>query len=201
MWKGSDSGSQEAATYTTKFEYPGSGNLEYTSCSVGGDITTPDNANTALADFAFLAAIAYEAPDITNTTLQEWFDPTDTESEVAIDHQDVVDAFKAEYEAKNGASAVTYKLLGFPNTGVGIVTIRGTSNGWDALADAQLWSSAAIAQWLRALVPLVSALDILLIHFNFAHTFTLMFLIILWTGRCVYPRFGIFGRGCELDPS
>lgn len=34
-----------------------------------------------------------------------------------------------------------------------IVAIRGTSNGWDALTDAQLWSAAALAQYVRGLLP------------------------------------------------
>ncbi len=160
VWKGSDSGSGEISSYTSEFEYPGSGNLEYSSCSVGGEITPPSNAETSLADIVFLATVAYEAPEITNITLNEWFDLGDENSETAQDLQYIVDDFKTSYEKENGASAVTYKLIKFPKSDVGVITIRGTSNGWDALADAQLWSSASIAQWLRALVPVVSTFEI-----------------------------------------
>ncbi len=156
VWKGADSGSEEKIKSTPLFEYPGSNNLEYTSCSAGGDIVTPDDPTTALVDFAFLSVIAYGAPDITNATLQEWFDPSNSTDLVAFEDSEVVNLFREEYERENGASSVSYKVIGFPKSNVGVISIRGTSNGWDALADAQLWSSASIAQWLRAAVPLVS---------------------------------------------
>ncbi len=67
-----------------------------------------------------------------------------------------MDAFKADYEAENGESSVTYKFVGFPTQNLGVVAIRGTSNSWDALTDAQLWSSAALSQYIRAVLPLGS---------------------------------------------
>ena len=150
---GSDNGSNDTWTYTTAFEYPGSGDLQYTSCMLGQSISPPDGTANSLVDFAFLSATAYESPAVFPATLAEWF-PQDAEEDMPIDHQDVVDAFRLDYEAEFGASAVIYKFVGFPKEKVGVIAIRGTVNGWDALADIQLWSSAALAQWIRAILPL-----------------------------------------------
>ena len=48
-----------------------------------------------------------------------------------------------------------FKLVTFPNTGnFAYVLIRGTTNQWDMLTDAQLWSAAALMQVHRALLPI-----------------------------------------------
>jgi lipase ATG15 len=154
VWKGADSGSMEGWTYTSKFEYPGSGSLEYTSCTIGQNIVPPDTTKTSLTDFTFLAAVAYESPDITSTSLENWFNHNGTETGKTIDHEEILQRWRSQYEQERGKSAVTYKFLGFPKSDVGVVTIRGTSNGWDALSDAQLWSAASLAQWIRAIMPL-----------------------------------------------
>ena len=154
LYTGVDGRAKDAMKLTTKFEYPGSNNLEYTSCSVLGEIAPPDDDATSLIDFTLLSNLAYQSNSNTNEILNEWFDPSGNGTVETINHENVVKAFKANYT--DSSSAVSYKFVGFPNAGVGVVAIRGTSNGWDALADAQLWSSAALAQWLRAFVPLVS---------------------------------------------
>lgn len=154
VWKGADSGLNEGWTYTSKFQYPGSGNLEYTSCTIGQNIVPPDTTETSLSDFTFLAGVAYESPDITSGSLENWFNHNGTDTGKTIDHENLLQQWRSQYEQENGKSAVTYKFLGFPKSNVGVVTIRGTSNGWDALSDAQLWSAASLAQWIRALMPL-----------------------------------------------
>jgi len=65
-----------------------------------------------------------------------------------------VTEFKRSYQSENGSSSVLYKLFDFPDQELKVVAVRGTSNSWDALTDAQLWSSAALSQYLRAILPL-----------------------------------------------
>ena len=164
---------------TTKFEYQGGNNLEYASCSVLGEFTAPDDPAKFLVDFTFLSRLAYEDSNDTNRILNEWFDPSGNGTVVAVDHEDVVQAFKNNYTSVDGVDAVSYKFLGFPKAGVGVVAIKGSSNGWDAYTDAMLWSSAALAQCLRASVPWVSnllcfeKLRSILPHANFLIVFSL----------------------------
>lgn len=66
--------------------------------------------------------------------------------------QSVAD-FKKSYQEENGVSSVSYKPFNFPDQDLHIVAVRGTSNSWDALTDAQLWSSAALVQYIRAILP------------------------------------------------
>jgi len=142
-------------TYTDKFFYPGSDTLEYTSCQLGGEIRPPDGTKASLADFAFLSKAAYLTDDEAGNATRAWF----------LNANNVVEnmtkVFKEKYEEANGASPVEYKFFGFPDAfdgeGVGVVSIRGTTgNGFDALSDAHLWSAAALAQWIRAIMPLGS---------------------------------------------
>jgi lipase ATG15 len=63
--------------------------------------------------------------------------------------------YRAEF---NVTSAVSFKLVTFPNSGnFAYVLIRGTTNNWDALTDAQLWSAAALLQIHRELLPVGAA--------------------------------------------
>lgn len=118
---------------------------------------TPAGTDRSLADFTFLSAVAYRSPLVTGDLLDTWFKANSNMT--VIDHQDVVDLFKANDAKQYGESPVEYKFLGFPSRDVGVVAIRGTSNAWDALTDAQLWSSASLAQWIRAALPLGNLLS------------------------------------------
>jgi len=157
VYVGANDGKEQGLSFTDKFHYPGSGNLEYTSCQLGGGIFPPASTDNSLADFALLSSAAYLAPDVANTTLKEWFAEVGITTKV---EEDIVAEFRDGYEKANGKSPVEYKFFGFPDAnggeGVGVVSIRGTSNGWDALSDAQLWSAAALGQWIRAIMPLGS---------------------------------------------
>ena len=55
---------------------------------------------------------------------------------------------------KHEEKAAEYKLVEFADSKDWVLSIRGTSNGVDALTDAQLWSSAALAQYVRAILPM-----------------------------------------------
>jgi hypothetical protein len=148
-------GSDNGVTKTMKFAdrdeflYEGSGSLNYASCSLGHNIQSPDGLDNSLADFAFLSNVAYLDDNAANIAIDEWFSSDSVENL----SQDVTD-FSTKYQAEFGQSPVKYKLFDFPDTKLKIVAIRGTSNPWDALTDAQLWSSAALSQYIRSILPL-----------------------------------------------
>jgi len=145
---GANDGKDTPFEMLTDFEYEGNQNMKYPTCKIGKQFQVGD-VDSSLSDFVFLAATAYQKPSITQEALDDWFGEN-----VAIDEVDKVKAFREEYQEENGNSAVTYKLVSFPDTNRAIVSIRGTSNAWDALTDAQLWSSAALSQYVRAIIPL-----------------------------------------------
>jgi hypothetical protein len=97
-----------------------------------------------LADYAFLAGLAYRGVNGTQIELDGWFNGT------AVDQKEVVE----EYREEQGASPVSVKLVTFPDNGnFAYVLIRGTINKWDMLADAKLWSAAIFMQLHRELLP------------------------------------------------
>ena len=157
LFQGTSEGDpKEKFTYTDKFFYSGSDTLEYTSCQLGGEIHPPDGTKASLADFAFLSKAAYWTDNEAEIATKAWFRNANNMVEGST-----TAAFKKNYEDANGTSPVEYKFFGFPDAfdgkGVGVVSIRGTTgNGFDALSDAHLWSAAALAQWIRAIMPLGS---------------------------------------------
>ena len=96
-----------------------------------------------------MSAIAYLENDRGNRALDSWFGDTAVENL----SQNVTD-FQKIYRRDNGASSVSYRLFSFPDQDLQIISIRGTNNGWDLLSDVQLWSSAFLAQMIRAFLPL-----------------------------------------------
>jgi lipase ATG15 len=70
---------------------------------------------------------------------------------VAKDESAYVEKWRTEYDTEK--YAVYFKLFSFPEIGLGIISIRGTSNNWDMLADSQLWSAAALMQGVRFILP------------------------------------------------
>lgn len=147
---GADNGAAEPVTFLPKdlFFYEGSKALNYASCSLGHNILSPDGMFNSLADFTFLGNIAYLDDNHASDALSNWFDVT------AENLSTDVAEFKSSYQKEYGASSVLYKLFSFPDSDLDIVSVRGTSNAWDALTDAQLWSSAALAQYIREILPL-----------------------------------------------
>jgi len=113
------------------------------------------NRSTML-DYAWFARTAYRpVNNITEFDLDKWFEFTGDD---VRDEQPIVDRFLDDpnYPNRNDF-AVTFKLISVPGPVEGnrtaIILIRGTVNQWDALADAQLWSAAALMQWLRYIIP------------------------------------------------
>ena len=78
-----------------------------------------------------MATLAYTAEELTQTSLDAWFGEG-----VALDRTDIVEEFRAQYDTDN--AAVFFKLFEFPDIGLGVISIRGTSNNWDMLADSQV---------------------------------------------------------------
>jgi lipase ATG15 len=124
-------------------------------------------------DFAFLAGLAYRSENLTQSQLDGWFQGE------AEDRQDVV----TQWRTTVNNSQVSMKLISFPGQSnfsyvsstwsctprcfvsslfVCLISlahryvhcqVRGTTNSWDALTDAQLWSGAILMQILRFFLP------------------------------------------------
>jgi hypothetical protein len=151
------------------YEYIQADSLRYPTCRLSNDLGTSPLTSMAgmlrhgplesfrltvnslillrdfLLDYAFLAGLAYRSPNITQSDLDGWFGGEAADQEATVQ----------EYRrSKNTSSAVVFKLVTFPNYGnFAYVLIRGTTNNWDMLTDAQLWSAAALLQVHRALLP------------------------------------------------
>ena len=131
------------------FEYKGDLNMKYPTCNIGKQFQVgKEDSSSSMADYVYLALAAYQKPVNTQNALDVWFGDG-----VAIDDKEVVQDFRKEYQDKHGASAVVYKLFKFDQNNTAVISIRGTHNNWDALTDAQLWGSAALAQFVRAAIP------------------------------------------------
>jgi len=134
-------------TYMPDFYYEQQEDLQYPTCSIGKGLVGVGGSQTDISDFVYVAALAYRDPTITQDELDQWFG-----EDVAFDNEDLVQAYRT---ANNVQSAVSFKLITFPNVGnLALLAIRGTANAWDALSDAQLWSAAMVFQGLRFFLPM-----------------------------------------------
>ena len=148
-----DTSSDFEFTYLPDFEYVQQDDLNYPTCSFGKGLDALGSGSTDMSDFAYLAALAYRDPSITQTELDQWFGfSNETGSSVAVNNPAFVDEFRMDTDRYK--SQVSYKMITFPKVNLAMVCIRGTTNAWDALTDAQLWSAAGIFQGLRILLPL-----------------------------------------------
>ena len=123
--------------------------LIYSSCSLGSYVGKDNEfVISDLADLAFLSEIAYRDDDEATRAIEEWF------GEDVENYFNRVQSFK---EISN--SSVSYKLFNFPSkNNLKVVSIQGTTNSWDTLANAQLWSLSALVKFARDLLPLASVL-------------------------------------------
>jgi len=111
-------------------------------------------------DFAFLAGLAYRRTNTTQSNLDAWFNGT------MHDNPDIV---RKWLEDNGNHSAVTFKLVtyndwstysnssSYNNSGTSkefaYVLIRGTTDQWDMLTDAQLWTPTFLMQGIHGLLP------------------------------------------------
>ncbi|KAL7567975.1 hypothetical protein ACA910_019683 [Epithemia clementina (nom. ined.)] len=152
---GSDQESQQTEdpsyTYLSDFQYsPVENSLRYPTCQMTSNLQ--ESPLTSMADYIFLARVAYRG-NITQRELDSWFGEG-----VAIDQADLVSKYRTE---NNVDSKVSFKLITYPKlnssesnaSDFAFLAIRGTTNQWEALTDAQLWSPALMMQFLRELLP------------------------------------------------
>ena len=121
---GSNTGSEATTSnLLPDFRYtPVEGTWKYPTCSLTSDFAIPGSNETALADYAYIASIAYTAPESMKDVLDVWFGEG-----VAQDNNDLVAKYR---ESLTSDSAVHYKLITFPeNPEYAVVSIRGTNNG------------------------------------------------------------------------
>ncbi len=134
--------------FAPDFYYPPQPKLPYPTCKIAKHFSLLDSDHESnLIDIAYFAVLGFSGPDETGRLLREWFG----EAPVVDEYQ-----FVRQYrEAVGRTSGVSFKLFSFPgNPGVGLVSIRGSESLLDWAVDVQLWLGAALAQMIRAVIPL-----------------------------------------------
>jgi lipase ATG15 len=131
------------------FVYEPQPDLPYPTCRLAKGLEIPSSNSTALADYAFLAAMAYQREDTFQDNLDAWFGPG-----VAANQPGIVDQFRSGVEG--GQAAVDYRFVTFPGYSFGVVVVRGSTTSWEWLTDAQLWSAAALVGLYRWVLPVGS---------------------------------------------
>jgi len=102
-----------------------------------------------MADYSFLASLAYASDNITQRELDQWFN--DSEMSAVFDHT-AVSTFR-QSDITTGVTPVVYRLIKFPSEKEAIVVIRGSTDPVDFMVDGQLWMGAALFQALRFIMP------------------------------------------------
>jgi lipase ATG15 len=120
--------------------------LRYPSCTLTSDLG--DSPIRTMADYAYLAGHAYRGTETSQEELDQYFvglNVTDRQDWVQIIRNETID------------STVSFKVVTAPglkgNGDYAYLIIRGTVTPWDAMTDAQLWSPAALFQFLRIMLP------------------------------------------------
>jgi lipase ATG15 len=135
--------SKTTYVYLHDFHYEQRNSLQYPTCQLSNDLGV--SPLTKMADYAYLAGLAYRDIGSTQAELDGWFNGT------ALDNNELVQTYRT---AVNLTSEVSFKLITFPAKGnFAFMTIRGTQNNWDMLTDVQLWSAAKLMQVLRQALP------------------------------------------------
>lgn len=131
------------------FYYEERPNIPYQTCQMGKGMEIPGSNDTAMVDYAFIAAVTYAGDDTTQRLFDDYFGKGN-----ALNNPDVVGTFK-QTSPDYVNSPAQYKYITITDQpDFGLVSVRGTSNPWDILADAQLWGTAALMQGLRAVLPI-----------------------------------------------
>jgi len=133
-------------TYVNAFEYkPLKNSLRYPTCYISSDLQ--ESPLTSMADYIFLARVAYRG-NVTQRELDHWFGEN-----VAVNQEEFVEQYREENDVD---SAVSFKLITYPTAAgrdFAYLAIRGTTNAFEALTDAQLWSGAILMQLIREMLP------------------------------------------------
>jgi len=128
-----------------QFVYPPLGNMQYPTCGLSKELEFPDGELTALADYAFLATLIYQAPETLQGTLDEWFGPG-----VGTIESNMTSSFRQSIPG--GTNAVNYNIVSFSN-GMYVVLVRGSTTAWEWMTDAQLWAAIALTQVFQFFLP------------------------------------------------
>jgi len=97
------------------YYYPGEKSLQYPTCAMskGFQIQVEgENYDSALADYSFLSALAYEVPNVTNYLLPQWFGEGR-----AIDQDEAVKQYRAESGTVENP-IVSFVYGGYANAGL-----------------------------------------------------------------------------------
>lgn len=134
---------ESTLTYVKNFFYEHQDELRYPACRL------PDLGKSPLVnmvDFAYLAGHAYRGVKGSQQELDGFF------QDKLVDREDLVRWYHSNLQVK---SRVSFKLI-TTQTRHGTfayVAIRGTTNTWDLMTDACLWSPSMLMQALRAILP------------------------------------------------
>ncbi len=120
---------------------------KFASCSLPDNFKSPEADSSAVIDFAFLAQMSSRQDEVASSAMAKWF-----QGNVEI-LSDKKDEFQQDYRKENVSSAVTYKLIDFPDSKLKIVSIRGSVSMWDWLHDSQIWFPVMFFQLVRAALP------------------------------------------------
>lgn len=133
------------------YTYPAEESLQYPSCSMSKgfkiSVDGGEEEDTALGDYAYLAALAYETTDVTGYLLPQWFGEG-----AVIDEDTKVKEYREE--ANNSIVPVYFKLFTFPySPDLAVLAIRGSQTSWDWMVNLQLWSASGLAQLVKWMIP------------------------------------------------
>ena len=157
------------------FEYIGEKSVQYPSCSLSkgfGIEIAGVRQDTALADYAFLSALGYEETDKANYILPKMFGEgvvidegelvTKIREELGNEKIPVVSSCRPHRELtchrRNRSLDFFlekyFKFFSFPVApDAGLIVIRGSTTVWDWMVNFQIWSSSALAQIMKWLLP------------------------------------------------
>jgi hypothetical protein len=153
------------------FAYFPNENMQYPTCRLSQGLDFPGGEFTAMADYAFLATLIYQAPETIQGTLDEWFGR-------GVGTVETTTTTEFRQNVPGGSAAVRYNLVSFSN-GMGVVVVRGSTNAWvsifpftfilkyifshigphltihfqEWMTNAQLWSAVALTQVFQFFLP------------------------------------------------
>jgi hypothetical protein len=147
--KSTESIGDDPFTYLHNFSYPAlAEDMRYPTCTLS-NMNGGFGEESTMADYAFLARLAYAQKNLTQSSLDEWFTDTDNP---AIDRQDIVDDFRKGNDPDS--TPVVFKLVSFPKKSFAIILIRGTNNNWDMVSGKLKGDSSFVNRVTHKLVRL-----------------------------------------------